>query len=94
MGRYRWRNPWLCYEVTERFTRVSDMELFYQFTVDDPELYAQTWTGEFSMTRHNGPIYEYACHEGNYSLANILRNGQAEAARRAATPATSQVNGG
>jgi hypothetical protein len=77
-------------KITERFTRVSDTELFYQFTVDDPELYAQTWTGEFSMTRHNGPIYEYACHEGNYSLANILRSGQAGAARRAATPAASR----
>jgi hypothetical protein len=73
-------------KVTERFTRVSATELFYQFTVDDPELYAQAWTGEFSMTRHNGPIYEHACHEGNYSLANILRNGQAEAARRRPGP--------
>jgi hypothetical protein len=71
--------------ITERFTRVSDRELFYRFTVEDDRLYTQPWTGEFSMTRHDGPIYEYACHEGNYSLANILRGGQAEAARRAAT---------
>jgi hypothetical protein len=69
--------------ITERFTRVSDRELFYRFTVEDDHLYTQPWTGEFSMNRHDGPIYEYACHEGNYSLANILRGGQAEAARRA-----------
>jgi len=67
--------------ITERFTRVSEKELFYQFTVEDPELYTRPWTGEFSLTKHDGPIYEYACHEGNYSLPNILRGGQAEAAR-------------
>ena len=68
-------------KITERFTRISPTELFYQFTIDDDELYTQPWTGEFSMTRHDGRIYEYACHEGNYSLPNILRGGQAEAAR-------------
>lgn len=72
-------------KITERFTRVSSTELFYQFTVEDDELYMQPWTGEFSMTWHDGPIYEYACHEGNYSLPNILRGGQAEAARLAET---------
>jgi hypothetical protein len=71
--------------ITERFTRVSDEELFYRFTVEDAELYTQPWTGEFSMTKQDGPIYEYACHEGNYSLANSLRGGQAEAAGRAMT---------
>ena len=70
--------------IIERFTRVSPTELFYRFTVEDDELYTRPWTGEFSMTRHDGPIYEYACHEGNYSLPNILRGGQAEAARLAA----------
>ncbi len=69
--------------ITERFTRVSETELFYQFTIDDGELYTRPWVGEFSFRRHDGPIYEFACHEGNYSLPNILRGGQAEAARRA-----------
>lgn len=72
-------------KITERFTRVSPTELFYRFTVQDGELYTRPWSGEFSMTRHDGPTYEYACHEGNYSLPNILRGGQAEAARRAET---------
>jgi hypothetical protein len=67
--------------ITEWFTRVSPTELFYRFTIEDDELYTTPWSGEFSMTRHDGPIYEYACHEGNYSLPNILRGGQAEAAR-------------
>ena len=67
-------------KIRERFTRVSERELLYQFTIEDDGLYTRPWTGEFSMTRHDGPIYEYACHEGNYSLTNILRGGQAEAA--------------
>jgi hypothetical protein len=71
--------------ITERFTRVSDAELLYQFTVTDDELYTQPWAGEFSLTRHRGPIYEYACHEGNYSMPNILRGGQAESIRLAGT---------
>ena len=69
--------------VTERFTRISPTELFYQFVVEDGELYRRPWKGEFSMTRHDGAVYEYGCHEGNYSLPNSLRGGQAEAARQA-----------
>jgi len=65
-------------KITERFTRVLDRELFYRFTVEDDELYTQPWSGEFSMIRHDEPIYEYACHEGNYSLANVLRAQRAE----------------
>ena len=74
--------------ITEWFTRVSPTELFYRFTIEDDELYTTPWSGEFSMTRHDGPIYEYACHEGNYSLPNILRGGQAEAARLAESNST------
>jgi hypothetical protein len=69
--------------ITERFTRVSETELFYQFTIDDGELYTRPWGGEYSFQSHDGPIYEFACHEANYSMENILRGGQAEAARRA-----------
>jgi hypothetical protein len=69
--------------VTERFTRVSETELLYRYTVEDGDLYRQPWTGEFSLTRYNGPIFEYSCHEGNYSLPNILRGGQMEAAKKA-----------
>ncbi len=67
-------------KITERFTRVSETEPFYPYPVEDGELYPQPWTGEFSLTRHDGPIYEYACHEGNYSLPNALRAGRAKSA--------------
>lgn len=62
--------------ITERFTRVSDTELSYRFTVEDDGLYTRPWTGELSMTRHDGPLYEYGCHEGNHSMLNILRWGR------------------
>ena len=72
-------------KIEERFTRVSETELFYRFTVEDDELYTRPWTGEFSMGLWDVPIYEYACHEGNYSMPSVLRGGQAEAARRSET---------
>lgn len=58
--------------VVERFTAVSDRELNYQFTVIDPKTYAAPWLAEFSWYRTDKLMYEHACHEGNYSLANIL----------------------
>lgn len=58
--------------VTERFTRINDNEIVYEFTVSDDELYTQDWRGELTLRKTEGPIYEYACHEGNYSLPNIL----------------------
>jgi hypothetical protein len=64
--------------ITERFTRVSATELFYRFTIEDAELYTQPWSGELSMTRYDGRLYEYACHENNYSLPNALRGGRAQ----------------
>jgi len=44
----------------------------YEFTVNDPLTWVRPWTVQFPMTRSHDPIYEYACHEGNYSLRNIL----------------------
>lgn len=60
-------------KVTERFRRVSDVELFYTFTVEDPTYYTQVWSGEIPLRKSSESIYEYACHEGNYALAGILR---------------------
>jgi len=59
--------------LTERFTLLDADTLLYQFDVDDPTAFTQPWKGELTMTRSAGRIFEYACHEGNYSLANILR---------------------
>ena len=58
--------------VTERFTRVSDEVILYQFTVTDPENFSQAWSGELPMTSTADKIYEYACHEGNYAMPGIL----------------------
>jgi hypothetical protein len=71
--------------VIERFTRVSDKALLYRFTVDDPGTWERPWTGEFTWPVTAQPIYEYACHEANYALENILRGARqrdAEAAKR------------
>jgi hypothetical protein len=59
--------------VTERFTRVAPDRIRYEFTVKDPSVWTGPWSGEVPMRRFGGPIYEYACHEGNYGLVNILR---------------------
>ncbi len=59
--------------VTERFTLTDANTITYRFTVDDPKTWTSPWSGETTFRRWEGPIYEYACHEGNYGLANILR---------------------
>jgi len=59
--------------VVERFTLADRDTMTYRFTVDDPKTWTRSWSGEMSFRRWDGPIYEYACHEGNYGLANILR---------------------
>jgi len=59
--------------VVERITPVDANTMTYRFTVDDPKTWTRSWSGETTFRRWEGPIYEYACHEGNYGLANILR---------------------
>ncbi len=58
--------------LTERFTRVGPDRVDYQFTIDDPTTFAKPFTALVPMVRADGDLYEYACHEGNYGLANIL----------------------
>jgi hypothetical protein len=64
--------------VEERFTRVGEHEILYQFTVTDDTIYKQPWRGEMMLRAAQGPIYEYACHEGNYALPNILAGARQE----------------
>jgi hypothetical protein len=64
--------------VVERFTRVDVDAIDYQFTVDDPTTFTRPWTASIPMTKSQGPLYEYACHEGNYSMLGILRGARAE----------------
>ena len=59
-------------KVTERFTRISPTQILYRFTVDDPKVYSKPWTAEMPLNVSDKPVYEYACHEGNYSLPGIL----------------------
>ena len=59
--------------VVERFTRVDNKTLLYRFTVEDPNTWDKPWTGEYTWPATDKPIYEYACHEGNYALGDILR---------------------
>jgi hypothetical protein len=64
--------------VIERFTRTAEDTLLYQFTVDDPQSFTQPWSGEIPMKKVDGPVFEYACHEGNYSMENILSAARVE----------------
>lgn len=66
--------------VTERFTRVSPGEILYEFTVEDPKAFTRTWRGEHIFRASKGPIFESACHEGNYSLPGILAGARREEA--------------
>ena len=56
----------------ERFTRTSKSQILYEFKVEDPTVYTKPWRGEMPINAAKGPVYEYACHEGNYALPGIL----------------------
>ena len=66
--------------LTERFTRVEPGVLMYEATIDDPTVWTRPWTYQVPMTFNEEPLYEYACHEGNYGLYNILAGARAEEA--------------
>jgi hypothetical protein len=59
-------------KVIERFTRLSKDEMLYQFTIEDPTAYSAPWLAEYPLQRTDTRLFPYACHEGNYSLPNIL----------------------
>jgi len=60
-------------KVIERFSRVDEETILYEFTIDDPTTYTEPWGGQIPMRATQDLVYEYACHEGNYALSNILR---------------------
>jgi hypothetical protein len=82
-GEYSLRGADRNLHLTERFTRTSPDTLLYEFTVDDPTAFTKPWTAQIAVTRTKGPIYEYACHEGNYAMMDILAGARA-AEKRAA----------
>ena len=67
--------------LIERFTRISPETLLYEFTVDDPTAFTRPWSVQIPVTRTKGPIFEYACHEGNYAMTDILAGARAAEAR-------------
>ena len=69
--------------VVERFTRVADDRIDYQVTVTDPTVWTSSWTASMPMTALDGTLFEYACHEGNYFLANALSGSRAQEAAAA-----------
>ena len=69
--------------VTERFTRVADDTIVYRFTVEDDATWATPWIAEMPMKRTVGPLFEHACHEGNYGLYNTLVGARLEERRAA-----------
>jgi hypothetical protein len=77
----RWRGPGRLYtssaaRVTERFRRTGPDEILYSFEVDDPAVFTTMWRGEMPLRRSSKPMFEFACHEGNYSLPGILGGGR------------------
>jgi hypothetical protein len=58
--------------VEERFTRVDENTVLYEFEVDDPATYSERWGGQVPMRRLDDLLFEYACHEGNYAIEGIL----------------------
>jgi hypothetical protein len=71
-GKNPFRNGSENMKVIERFTRVADDAIEYKFTIDDPSTWTRAWSAELPLVKTDGPIFEFACHETNYGIANIL----------------------
>ena len=89
LGHFLWRATWRAarpgLHLVERFTRISDDTINYEFTISEPEMFTQPWSALVPMTTDQesrgvtaGPMFEYACHEGNYGLLNILQGARSQ----------------
>jgi hypothetical protein len=76
--------------VVERISRMDDNTLLYRFTVDDPQTWDRAWTGEMTWPATNKPILEYACHEGNYALGDVMRGARVQEAEQPAAKKTTR----
>lgn len=72
-------------KVIERYTRIAEDEMLYQYTVVDPEIYSEPWLAEYSLYPSDQRLFEGSCHEGNYALPNILRGARMQEARERAS---------
>jgi hypothetical protein len=77
------RGSWENLKVTERLTRVDAQTLNYKFTVEDPTTFTSPFSGELPFRTLTEPVYEYACHEGNYGLEGVMRGARAQEQREA-----------
>jgi hypothetical protein len=88
-----YHGSWEHLKVTEKFTRVAPGRMNYKFIIEDPTMWDKPWTGEYEFGTASGAVYEYACHEGNYGLQNILGGAREEdrmAAESQAKPTASR----
>jgi hypothetical protein len=83
-GKTQFRGSGENLHVVERFTRTGPKTILYRFTVEDPTTWERPWTGEYPWTATDEKLYEYACHEGNYSLEGMLRGARQKEAEEAA----------
>jgi hypothetical protein len=74
-------------KITERYTRIGPDIIDFKITFEDPETWTAPWTAAYLMRTSEGPLFEYACHEGNYGLRNILEVARDEEAAAAAAAA-------
>ncbi len=87
-GKTAYRGSGADLRLTERFTRVGSDRLLYEFTIDDPASFEVPWTVAIPMKATEGPIFEYACHEGNYGMVNLLAGARAQDTVEAGAPET------
>jgi hypothetical protein len=85
-GKTQFRGSTENLHVIERFTRVDPQTLLYRFTVEDPETWDRPWTGEYPWVASSERLYEYACHEANYALEDVLRGARSKEAENARKP--------
>ena len=69
-------------KVIERISRVDEKTVLYKFTVEDPKTWTAPWSGEYTWEQTDEPVYEYACHEGNYAMGNSLCGARRQEAER------------
>ena len=82
-GKTRFRGSTQNLHVVERLTRIDDKTLLYRFTVEDPDTWDRPWTGEMTWPATNQPLLEYACHEGNYALGDVMKGARVQEAEDA-----------
>jgi hypothetical protein len=85
-GKAAFRGTGQKFHLVERFTRVGPDAMVYEFTVDDPTTFTKPWTVQVPMAQTEGPIYEYACQEGNYALKGVLGGARAEEKKAVTEP--------